>query len=191
MKNIFTAFIFTWFVSTTAFTQNKPIRPQALGVSFIMNDFTTADRIRTGSLSKVFGEKQWAKFKEMSPGLALTYFKGMTPYVDFAGTFAFSSVNYTPSDKPGGDALLLEGDASANIKMFDESYWVTPYVSAGVGASKFKNYYAAFLPLGLGFKLNLFDEAAVFIGTQYRIPVSEAASYHFMYSFGISGVIGK
>jgi hypothetical protein len=60
-----------------------------------------------------------------------------------------------------------------------------------VGASKFKNYYAAFLPLGLGFKLNLFDEAAVFIGTQYRIPVSEAASYHFMYSFGISGVIGK
>ena len=47
--------------------------------------------------------------------------------------------------------------------MFDESYWVTPYVSAGVGASKYKGYYGAFIPLGVGFKVNLFDEAAVFI----------------------------
>jgi hypothetical protein len=190
MKKLLAAFVVTCFMSTISFAQNKLIRPRALGVSFIMNDFTTADRIRTGTLSTVFREKQWSKFKEMSPGLALTYFKGMTSHVDFAGTLAFSSAD-DPLHSPGGDALFLEGDASANIKMFDESYWVTPYLSAGIGASKFKNYYAAFLPLGVGFKVNLFDEAAFFVNTQYRIPVSEAASYHFMYSFGISGVIGK
>jgi len=76
--------------------------------------------------------------------------------------------------------------------MFDEGYWLTPYASAGVGVSKYKSYWAAFIPLGVGFKLNLFDEASVFLASQYRIPVTyETANYHFMYSFGISGIIGK
>jgi len=194
MKSVLAAFILFSLFSISASAQDKPIRPRALGVSFILNDFETAQRIRGGSLSQVFRDKKWAKFKEMSPGLALTYFKGLRPHTDFAGTLAASYVNYPLRNKPAGssDALLLEGDVSGNFKMFDETYWVTPYLSAGVGASKFKNYYAAFVPLGLGFKVNLFDEASVFIASQYRIPVSyETGNYHFMYSFGISGVIGK
>ena len=194
MKNVLAGLILFCFLYTNVSAQDKPIRPRALGISFIMNDFTTAQRIRGGSLSQVFRDKSWAKFKEMSPGLALTYFKGLKPHIDFAGTLAASYVNYPLRNKPEGssDALLLEGDASGNFKMFDESYWVTPYISAGIGASKYKNYYAAFIPLGLGFKINLFDEASVFIASQYRIPVSyETGNYHFMYSFGISGIIGK
>lgn len=195
MKNVIAALILFCLVSHNSFAQDKPIRPRALGISFIMNDFTTAQRIRNGSLSQVFRDKTWSKFKEMSPGLALTYFKGLKPYVDFAGTLAASFVNYPlRNNKVQGssDGLLLEGDVSANFKMLDESYWVTPYVSAGVGASKYKGYYAAFVPLGLGIKVNLFDEASVFLASQYRIPVSyETGNYHFMYSFGISGVIGK
>lgn len=191
---VFAALVFSCIFSTIVFAQDKPIRPRALGVSFIMNDFTTAQRIRGGSMSQVFRDKKWAKFKEMSPGLALTYFKGLKPHMDFAGTLAGSYVNYPLRNGAAGtsDAFLLEGDVSGNFKMFDETYWVTPYVSAGVGASKYKNYYAAFVPVGLGFKINLFDEASVFIASQYRIPVSyETGNYHFMYSFGISGVIGN
>lgn len=194
MKNVFVVLIFFCFLSTSVSAQNNAIRPQAIGLSFIMNDFTTAQRIRGGSLSQVFRDKQWSKFREMSPGLGLTYFKGLTPYIDFAGTLNASFVTYPLRNKPAAnsEALLLEGDASANFKMFDESYWVTPYFSAGVGASKYRGYYAAFIPLGLGFKINLFDEAAIFIASQYRIPVTyESGNYHFIYSFGIAGVIGK
>ena len=194
MKNVFAVLIAFCFIFTNISAQDRPVRGKALGVSFIMNDFNTAQRIRNGSLSQVFRDKKWSKFKEMSPGLALTYFKGMKPLIDFAGTLTASFVNYPLRNKPQGssDALLLEGDASGNFKLFDESYWVTPYVTAGIGASKYKGYYAAFLPVGLGFKLNLFDEAAVFISSQYRIPVSyETGNYHFMYNFGIAGAIGK
>jgi OOP family OmpA-OmpF porin len=194
MKNVIAALFFLCVFSTIVSAQDNAVRPKALGVSFIMNDFTTAQRIRSGSLSQVFRDKKWAKFSEMSPGLALTYFKGLKSHIDFAGTLAASYVNYPLRNKAesSGDGLLLEGDASAHFKMFDESYWFTPYVSAGVGASKYRSYYGAFVPLGLGFKVNLFDEASIFLGTQYRIPVSyETANYHFMYSFGISGVIGK
>ena len=194
MKNVLAALLLFCILSTNLSAQDKPIRPRALAVSFLMNDFTTAQRIRNGSLSQVFRDKKWSKFSEMSPGLALTYFKGLKPHIDFAGTLAASYVNNALRNKPtsSSDALLLEGDASGNFKMFDESYWFTPYVSAGVGISKYKGYYGAFVPLGLGFKLNLFDEASVFLAGQYRVPVSyETSNYHFMYSFGISGVIGK
>jgi OmpA-OmpF porin, OOP family len=194
MKNVIAALIAFCLILTNISAQDRPVRARALGVSFIMNDFTTAQRIRNGSLSQVFRDKKWSKFKEMSPGLALTYFKGMKPFIDFAGTLSASFVNYPLRNKPqgGSDALLLEGDVSGNFKLFDESYWVTPYVTAGVGASKYRGYYAAFVPVGLGFKVNLFDEAAIFFGSQYRIPVSyETGNYHFMYNFGIAGVIGK
>ena len=173
--------------------QDESIRPKALGVSFFFNDFTTAQRIRSGSLSQVLREHKWAKFREMSPGLALTYFKGIHKFIDFAGTLAFSFPEISLPEKlnSSGDALLLEADASLNIKMFSEKYWFTPYAIVGAGASKYKSYYGAFIPLGLGVKVNLFDEAALFISSQYRVPVTtETNNYHFMNSIGISGVIG-
>jgi hypothetical protein len=194
MKNSLAALFVLALFSLNASAQDKPIRPKALGLSFIMNDFTTAQRIRNGSLSRVFRDKNWADFNEMSPGLGLTYFKGLKPYVDLAATLGASYVNYPLRNKPSssGDGLLLEGDVSLNLKMFDESYVVTPYVSAGAGISKYKKYYGAFVPLGLGLKVNLFDEASIFLAGQYRVPVTyETANYHFMYSFGISGVLGK
>jgi len=165
-----------------------------LGVAFILNDFTTAQRIRNGSITSVMGNNKWAKFNEMAPGLALTYFKGLSRYIDFAGTLGASFTNYSLVNKPSyaNDALLLEADASGNFKMFDESYWVTPYVNAGVGLSKYRSYYGAFVPLGLGLKLNLFNEAAVYIGSQYRVPIiNETGNYHFQYSIGFAGNIGK
>jgi hypothetical protein len=194
MKNVLAALIFLCVVCTNVSAQTKPIRPEALGISFIMNDFTTPQHIRSGSLAAVLRDKQFSKFKEMSPGLAVTYFKGLKSYLDFAGTLAGSFVEYPLRNKSvqsNSEAFLLEVDGSVNLKLLDERYWMTPYVSAGLGASKFKGYYAAFIPLGLGFKVNLFDEAAIFFGSQYRVPVTETANYHFMYNVGISGVIGK
>lgn len=193
MKKILAALVFLCLLNSNAFTQNK-IRPKALGVSFIFNDFLTAQRIRSGSLGKVLTDDQWAKFKEMSAGMAINYYQGLKRHIDFAATLSGSFVNYPFRNKPlsSNDGFLLEADASLNFKMVDESYWVTPFLSAGVGASKFKSSYGAFLPLGIGLKLNIFDEAALTIGGQYRVPVTyETTNYHFMYSFGISGVIGN
>ena len=170
------------------------IRPKALGVSFIMNDFVTAQRIRSGTIESVIRNKQWAKFKEMNAGLAVTYFKGLQKHVDFASTLGASFVNYPfPNKAPAAnDALLLEADASVNLKMFTEDYWVSPYLSIGIGASKYKAYYGAFIPLGGGVKVNFFDEAAIFIQAQYRVGVTaETSNYHFMYSFGVAPRIGN
>ena len=183
------------FLHTISFAQNTDqLRPSAFGFSFFMNDYLTPQRIRTGSLSQVLNNKQWAKLKELSPGIAVSYFKGLTNHIDFAGTLGGSYVNIPLPDKPAvnGENFLLEADASANFKMTSEKFWVQPYLIAGIGAGMYKDYFSAFVPLGLGLKINLFDEAAIFVTSQYRVPVtSETNGYHLQYSFGIAGRIGQ
>lgn len=194
MKKIIAILCALCLLVPESFSQDDEIRPAAIGLSFILNDFATADRIRSGSLSKVFANDQWSKFKEMSPGVAITYFKGLRKHVDFAGTLAGSFVSYPILNRPAtsGDKFLLEADASVNLKMVSEKYWVQPYLIAGVGAQMYKGtYFGAFIPTGIGIKLNLFDDAHLFATSQYRIPVTkETVNYHFLNQFGIAGRIG-
>ena len=129
----------------------------------------------------------------MSPGLAISYSEGLSNKFDVAVTLAGAFLDYPRQNtvSSGSDKFLLEIDASIRGKMFSDKYWFTPYLQAGVGASKYKGYYGAFIPLGAGLQLNFFDEAFLLINTQYRVPITETANYHFYHSIGLAGNIGK
>lgn len=195
MKKILAALLALFLIGPAVFSQDDEIRPAAIGVSFILNDYTTAQRIRSSSISSVLNNGEWATIKEMAPGLALSYFKGLKKHIDFASTLAGSFVNYPlPDHAPSStDKFLLEGDVSLNFKMVSEKYWVQPYLLAGLGAQMYSgSYFGAFMPTGVGMKLNLFDDAHVFVTAQYRIPVTKGSvEYHFFNQFGIAGRIGK
>jgi len=193
MKKIFASMFVLYLMVPSSYAQDDEKRVPAIGVSFFLNDFTTAARIRASSLSAVIRDKKLAKLKDMSPGLAITYFTGLKNHLDFAGTIGGSFVNYPmPNRTFSDDRFLLEANAQLNFKLTTEKYWVQPYLMAGVGAHKYGSYYGAFVPLGLGLKVNFFDEAHLFISSQYRIPITnETANYHFQHSIGIAGVIGK
>jgi OOP family OmpA-OmpF porin len=193
MKKTLAAFLFLLFVVSDIYAQDD-VRGRALGISFTLTDYSTAQFIRNGTLSTVIREKQWSQLKEMAPGIAVTYFKGLKKHIDFAATINATYVRVPLENKPpeSSDNLLVELDASANFKMFSDSYWFTPYIIVGVGASKYKEFYGAFIPVGGGFKVNFYDEAALFITSQYRVPViSETNNYHFFNSIGIAGTIGQ
>lgn len=170
------------------------IQVPTFGVHFFFDDFNSAAAIRASSFSSALRNKQFGKVKEMSPGLALNYIQGLSPSFDFSAMLAGSFLDY-PKDGGGilGDnALLLELDASIRGKMFSNAYWVSPYVQLGVGVSKFKGYWGAFIPAGVGMQLNLFDEAFLMVNSQYRVPVIEnTTNYHFFHSIGLAGIIGK
>ena len=61
MKKILALLFALYLFVPASFAQDDEIRPAAIGISFILNDFTTADRIRTTSLSKVFANKAMGK----------------------------------------------------------------------------------------------------------------------------------
>lgn len=185
-------FITAGTFSTAVFAQNDHIRPKAFGISFMLNDFLTPQRIRSTSLSQVLNDNDWAKLSDLGSGLAIHYFKGVRDHIDFAATLSCSFIHdATYNASPSESNFLLEADASANFKMLSDKHVVTPYLIAGAGASLLRHSWGAFVPLGIGVKINLFNEAAVFLNSQYRVPVTMfTIDYHFVYSLGVAGVIG-
>jgi len=193
MKKILAALLALYLLVPAAFGQDDEIRPKAVGVSFFLNDFQTAARIRNTSLSSVISGKQFASLGEMNAGLALHYFQGVRKHVDVHASLGGSFMRYPmPGKTFTNDNLLLEGTASVDLKMTTEKYWVQPYLTVGVGGHIYRKYYGAFLPLGVGLKVNFFDDVHLFITSTYRVPVTtETANYHFQHQLGIAARIGK
>lgn len=191
MKKFFaTAFSLTILLTQLSAQDVKPIRKQSLGFSFVINDFATAQRIRSGSLSSVLKDKQFAKSADFSYGFAVNYIKGLTPHIDFAATLGSSFAaepNFAGREGDDGNTLL-ELDASGHFKMFPDNVIFNPYLIAGVGVSSYTNVIGAIMPLGGGVKLRVANELEIHSQLQYRIPITpEANSHHLQFNFGIAG----
>jgi OmpA-OmpF porin, OOP family len=127
----------------------------------------------------------------MNAGLGLQYLHGLSEHVDFNSNLQVSFVD-NQQGSSSGESGLLEADAGVNVKLLTDKYFMTPYVSAGFGASMMKTTFAAYMPVGLGFQFNLGNqESFLFTNFQYRVPVTSSASYHFNYSIGFAAPIGK
>ncbi|MGB4845662.1 MAG: OmpA family protein [Ferruginibacter sp.] len=177
----------------TAFSQNDNKKRPSLGIHFALNDFKTAANLRSAGLPSVLETKEWHKTKNMNSGIAISYMQGLSNNIDFAGTITGSFLNYPFRDKPASNEskLLLEAAATANLKLLPDNYCISPFITAGVGASKYGGYYSAFLPLGAGLQVKLFDGIFLMANSQYRVPVTENSSYHLYHSFGVVAGITK
>ncbi|MEO6683490.1 MAG: OmpA family protein [Ginsengibacter sp.] len=174
-----------------SFGQQKYTKGKALGISLIMNDFKAASDIRSKGLVRVLDNKDFFKTDNMKPGLAVHYLSGLSNHMDFISTLSGSFLQYPIEGVTagGGDKFLLDLTAAINFKLLSDHYWVTPYVDLGVGGSRYGSKMAAFIPAGLGLQVNLIDQAFLLINSQYRIPVTQNASYHFYQSIGVAGAI--
>ena len=189
----FLASVLAFVCFLSVFAQSDNIQGPTLGVHFFLNDFEGAQRVRQSSFSTVIREKQFGIVKDMTPGIAINYIQGITKYIDLTTTLAGSFIDYPQRNRGpfNQDLLLLEGDISFRGKMVPNNYWISPYVQAGVGVSKYKGYFDAIIPLGVGLQVNIFDEAFLLINSQYRIPVTESANYHFYFSIGLAGSLSS
>ena len=185
--------LLTLVVCTISYGQNDYKKASGLGIHFIFDDFKTAADIRQNGLSSVLNDNQLLKIKRMSPGLGISYLKGLSNHIDFVGTLAGSFTDYPVPNKVsnGNQDFLLEAAATANIKLLTDKYWVNPFLTVGVGASKYSGYYGAFVPVGLGVQFKLADNVFVLLNSQYRVAATENTAYHFYHSFGIAQTFNK
>jgi outer membrane protein OmpA-like peptidoglycan-associated protein len=162
---------------------------RSLGFQVFFNDFQTASELREHGLSYVINNNDWYKASRMFPGIGLTYQKGMTERIDFASALGASYVRYPIAGNFNNNDytsyLLLDVVGAANFKLLPDRYTVNPFVTAGVGASKYKGHFAAFMPVGLGVQVKLLPEIYLQLASQYRIRVTENAAYHLNHSIGI------
>ena len=193
MKKLIFLFISLGFLGTS-FCQDANYKAgNALGISFFLNDFKTASAIRANGLASVLKDGSFFKMSEMNPGLAVDYMSGVSNHVDFIATLGGAFVDYPNSNiaTSSGNRFLLEATAGLNLKLLSDRYAVTPFIDLGVGVSNYQKYFGAFIPAGLGIRLNIARQAFLLINSQYRIPVTENTSYHFYHSLGILGLISK
>ncbi|MEO6869632.1 MAG: OmpA family protein [Ginsengibacter sp.] len=192
-KILFSFIILGLFCSSFAQISNNYKKGNNLGVSFFLNDFKTAAAIRANGLEKTLDNQKLFNPVNMNPGAAITYLAGLSGHMDFSGTLGASLLDYPNNNFPdgGNDHLLLETTASVNLKLLSDRYAVVPFIDLGVGASNYKKYFGAFIPIGIGLQVNIADEAFILLNSQYRVPVTENTSYHFYHSLGIAANIDK
>lgn len=188
MKKLFLLF-FTLGFFATSFSQTTDYKKgKAFGVSFFLNDFKTASELRTNGIVDVFKNGNFFRTSRMNPGLAFNYMKGLTNHMDFNGSLGFAFLDYPNNDGTGfigTDKLYIEATANVNLKLLTDNYIVNPFIDLGAGVSKYGDKYGAFVPVGLGLQVNLADEAFLIFNSQYRIGITENASYHLYHSVGI------
>ena len=172
----------------TAHAQSDYKKAPTVGIHFALTDFKTAAELRSNGFASVVESGKWSKMNRMNAGMAVSYLQGLGNNIDFGTTLSGTFVTYPVPNKTNYSkrGLLLEAAATAHLKLLSDKYFFTPYLTAGIGASKFRGYYGAFAPLGLGFQFKLADNVFANINSQYRVPVTENVAYHLYHSIGLS-----
>jgi hypothetical protein len=173
---------------------SKSKKGQTLGLNFTFLDFSTAADLKSKGLSGVLLDKNWKDIKRMSMGLAVSYTKGLTSNIDFSGSLGVSSLSYPLPNKnvSFNESFLTEANANLNFKLLSDEFIVSPFLSTGVGFFNWKGYGGAYIPVGLGLQVNLFNETFLVLQSGYRFPViSNTTASSLYYSIGFHGNIGK
>lgn len=178
--------------ATISFSQDTvKNRRKVLSVNFVLNDFSTPERIKATSLGSVL--KSWSKFGDMSPGLALHFHQQLSNRLEFMSTFAGSFVDnsFINNGSNAAQWFLVELDANANYRLFGERTRFSPYLTAGTGVSKLAATWGAYIPVGAGLQIKLSEETSLLANLQYRIGVTGLLKDHFYYSIGFGAPIGR
>jgi outer membrane protein OmpA-like peptidoglycan-associated protein len=185
--------IMTLIVCSISYGQNDQKKLPSLGVHLFFNDFQTAADLRSNGLSNVMKDKQWSKSRRMIPGVAISYIQGLNNKIDFAATISGSFGEYPVPNKLSytSEKFILEAAVTANLKLLTDKYYINPFITGGVGASKYKGYYSAFIPVGAGMQIKIFNDIFFIAASQYRMPVTENAAHHFYHTFGVAAPVKK
>jgi len=81
--------------------------------------------------------------------------------------------------------LFLELAGTANLKLLSDKYILNPFISAGIGGYLFKKTFGAFAPLGIGLQIKLSPTTFIMLNSQYRVPITDRAAYHFFHGIGV------
>jgi OmpA-OmpF porin, OOP family len=180
-------------VTMMSFAQSDVKKTPTLAIHFGLIDYKSAADLRASSLPTVINAKQLFNTKRMDPALSVSYLEGVTNNIDLVGTLTGSFVKHPTSDAvsnpSGSDELLLELAATGNFKLLSDNYTVSPFITLGVGASKWKGYFSAFAPIGAGIQVKVADGTFMLLNSQYRVAITEKSAYHLYHSIGFASSI--
>lgn len=178
--------LFLCFTICSLFASAQKKAP-SVSLHYGFTDFKTAMNMKAASFGSVLKNGQWSKFPEMDAGYGFSYWQGLHPNIDVSAGVNFSKSIYTfPSGASTTEKNIFTADAKGIFKIFaEDKASVTPYLSAGVGLYNNAGKTGLYAPIGLGVHANLWNEAFVFAGADYRITFKNTDNKSFLYAVGV------
>jgi OmpA-OmpF porin, OOP family len=182
---------FTATMFTAANAQEKTNKkPRLFSYNISFHDYSSLKLMNDSTLSKTLDSGDWYKPANKSIGLGITYWKGLTPTIDFSasltGTFSNFPAFFIKNDSIGQASFTPQLDALLHFKLLKEKARVNPFLTAGVGAGYFKNQFAAYAPLGAGLQFRFSQGAYLILQTQWRKAFTGLNDDYLHYSIGFA-----
>jgi OmpA-OmpF porin, OOP family len=192
-KIVFTLIAACTLLTVTAQKRVGGTRGKTGGIHFFLQDFNSGRQLDTAGIGDVLKNKSWYKPAQLTPGIGLSYGKGITPKVDLRGTLSFSFEDYLFKNRIqfGNTDVLTEFDIAGNFKALDDSHIVIPYLTAGIGGSYYRGYLGAIAPVGVGLQWNLFNDVFVDLQSQLRLGLTDNTTNHLYHSLGVVASLPK
>lgn len=190
MKQKLTLLIAVTLLASGSFGQTKKKfnfapgqkKPALFGIAFTLTDFNAP---------KNFGNSNGTTLpiSGMSAGVSVSYWKGLTPFIDFStrlnGIFHDYSADF--SGVSGKTEIGIELEPTFNIRpLKDQNMWA-PFITAGIGAGIYTGRMGGYVPLGAGLQLNASSTTYFFLQAQYKWSITpKVVANNLFYSLGFA-----
>lgn len=177
---------------SSVYAQEKPVKKgKMLSYNISFADYRLPKKINDSSLSTALKEKDWLKPVNKSLGMGLSFWKGLTPHIDFSGsltgTFSNFPALFIKGDTIGEARFTPQLDALLHFRMFRETAVVNPFLTGGIGAGYFHNQFAAYAPLGTGLQFRFNQGVYLFVQMQWRMKLTSGINEDYiLYSVGFA-----
>jgi OOP family OmpA-OmpF porin len=174
-------------LSTSIFAQKTSTgskKPQLLGINFVLVDFNSVNGIKTPASGKGY-----SAIRNMSKGLAFSYWKGLTSTIDFSAKLdaIFNNYNLNANGLSDKTELGLELEPTINIRPMGDNAKLAPFLTTGVGVGYYTSDFGAYIPAGVGLQVNCSSTTYFFLQAQYRFSLTKKIlGDNLFYSFGIA-----
>ncbi|MBL0146626.1 MAG: thrombospondin type 3 repeat-containing protein [Chitinophagaceae bacterium] len=178
-------------LATSAFAQNfaGPKKGPLFGLHFNLMDFKAPNGIKDPITGKVY-----SSIRDMSKGLSLAYWRGLSNKVDLSlkGNIMFHDYSALYSNITGKQEIGLELEPSLHLRPYGDNHLIAPFLSAGVGAGMYNDKFGAYAPAGLGVQLNFNSITYLILQGQYRFTLTkDVYPDNLFYSIGLAQNIGR
>ncbi len=198
MKQKLTLILALSLLATSAFSQKSKMKMgngdkkgPLFGLHFNLQDFNAPLGIKDPITGKVY-----STFRDMTKGISLSYWKGLTSRLDVAIKVNGSLRDYRAirTGLSNKTEFGVELEPTLNFRFFPDKALFNPFLTAGIGGGYYTNKLGAYIPAGLGLQCNLNNLTYLFAQAQYRWDITTKTTNvgdNLFYSFGIAQNIGK
>jgi len=163
-------------------------KPSLFGIAFTLTDFNAPKNFGSNSNAST------QKIKDMAPGVTVSYWKGLNPFIDFSTRFNTVFFDYSAvfANRTVKTEIGLELEPVINIRpLKDENVWA-PFLSAGIGAGIYSGKMGGYFPLGGGLQLNSSNVSYFILQAQYKWSLTpKVLGNNLFYSLGFAQNIGN